>query len=65
MSATGNYVISGAGNVGLSSGDSSGITSSIPAVGTEFVLPLGCTPAQFQDAHVRIVTGKQIGRAHV
>ena len=50
MSATGNYVISGAGNVGLSSGDSSGITSSIPAVGTEFVLPLGCTPAQFQDA---------------
>lgn len=60
MSVTSNNVIAGAGNVGLSSGDSSGITSSIPAVGTEFVLPLGCTPAQFQAAHDAIVlTGKR------
>jgi len=40
--------------------DAAGISATIPAVGLEYVLPQGCTPAQFQAVHDSIVaSGKR------
>lgn len=55
MTAQSNYVISGAGNVAQLATDAAGISATIPAVGLEYVLPQGVTPAMFQQVHDLLV----------